>query len=45
MADSLVAGWLSEIGLETVIPTFREVTVCCAPTVTPVCSHWFYLVF
>ena len=25
MADSLVAGWLSEIGLEGVIPTFREV--------------------
>lgn len=25
MADSLVAGWLSEIGLESVIPTFREV--------------------
>jgi len=25
MADSLVAGWLAEIGLEAVIPTFREV--------------------
>ena len=25
MADSLVAGWLSDIGLEAVIPTFREV--------------------
>ena len=24
MADSLVAGWLAEIGLETIISTFRE---------------------
>ena len=29
MADSLVAGWLSEIGLEAAVPTFREVPGCC----------------
>jgi hypothetical protein len=29
MADSLVAGWLSEIGLEAAVPTFREVHGCC----------------
>ena len=27
MADSVVAGWLIEIGLQDVIPIFREVAV------------------
>ena len=43
MADSLVAGWLSEIGLESVIATFREVAmsgVYCAKRVLAVsCVH------
>jgi len=43
MADSLVAGWLSEIGLESVIATFREVAmsgVYCAQRLLAVsCVH------
>ena len=32
MADSLVAGWLTEVGLQAVIGTFREVSPCCSLT-------------
>ena len=39
MADSLVAGWLAEIGLEGVIPTFREVSYPRSQPLEPFRNH------